>query len=137
MTQNSQFSKANIYSEQPRTRNITPKVIFFVALALISTALWIHYLFVPSLTGNWLWICSLFLLGLIIGSSSLAIWNFKKWWPGGHKAPFRSERAGGQPPDRARCGSACAELVDEVKRSLPIWKHQRFTDGTDEWVNCP
>jgi len=85
MTQNSQFSKANIYSEQPRTRNITPKVIFFVALALISTALWIHYLFVPSLTGNWLWICSLFILGLIIGSSSLVIWNFKKWWPGGHK----------------------------------------------------
>jgi molybdenum cofactor synthesis domain-containing protein len=31
----------------------------------------------------------------------------------------------------------CAELVDEVKHRLPIWKHQRFTDGTDEWVNCP
>jgi hypothetical protein len=82
MTQNSQISKANMYSEQPRTRTITPKVIFFVALALISTALWIHNLFVPSLTGNWLWVCSLFTIGLIIGSSSLAIWNFKKWWPG-------------------------------------------------------
>ncbi|MGQ0837020.1 molybdenum cofactor biosynthesis protein MoaE [Actinokineospora sp.] len=32
---------------------------------------------------------------------------------------------------------ACAELVDEVKARLPIWKHQTFTDGTDEWVNCP
>jgi molybdenum cofactor synthesis domain-containing protein len=32
---------------------------------------------------------------------------------------------------------ACADLVDEVKSRLPIWKHQRFTDGTDEWVNCP
>ncbi|RJQ82548.1 molybdenum cofactor biosynthesis protein MoaB [Pseudonocardiaceae bacterium YIM PH 21723] len=32
---------------------------------------------------------------------------------------------------------ACAELVDEVKRRLPIWKRQVFTDGTDEWVNCP
>ena len=32
---------------------------------------------------------------------------------------------------------ACAELVDEVKRRLPIWKHQTFTDGSDEWVNCP
>ncbi|MDQ3406347.1 MAG: molybdenum cofactor biosynthesis protein MoaE [Actinomycetota bacterium] len=32
---------------------------------------------------------------------------------------------------------ACAELVDEVKARLPIWKHQLFTDGTDEWVNCP
>jgi molybdenum cofactor synthesis domain-containing protein len=32
---------------------------------------------------------------------------------------------------------ACAELVDEVKAQLPIWKHQTFADGTDEWVNCP
>jgi molybdenum cofactor synthesis domain-containing protein len=32
---------------------------------------------------------------------------------------------------------ACANLVDEVKSRLPIWKHQIFTDGTDEWVNCP
>jgi molybdenum cofactor synthesis domain-containing protein len=38
---------------------------------------------------------------------------------------------------RREAFQACAELVDEVKRSLPIWKHQRFTDGTDEWVNCP
>ena len=29
---------------------------------------------------------------------------------------------------------ACAELVDEVKRQLPVWKHQIFTDGSDEWV---
>ncbi|HEU5471673.1 MAG TPA: molybdenum cofactor biosynthesis protein MoaE [Actinophytocola sp.] len=32
---------------------------------------------------------------------------------------------------------ACANLVDEVKSRLPIWKHQIFADGTDEWVNCP
>lgn len=38
---------------------------------------------------------------------------------------------------RAEAFAACAELVDEVKARLPIWKHQRFTDGTDEWVNCP
>jgi len=38
---------------------------------------------------------------------------------------------------RAEAFAACGELVDEVKRRLPIWKHQRFTDGTDEWVNCP
>jgi molybdopterin synthase catalytic subunit len=31
----------------------------------------------------------------------------------------------------------CARLVDEVKSRLPIWKRQVFTDGTDEWVNCP
>jgi len=29
----------------------------------------------------------------------------------------------------------CALLVDEVKERLPVWKHQFFTDGTDEWVN--
>jgi molybdopterin synthase catalytic subunit len=32
---------------------------------------------------------------------------------------------------------ACARLVDELKRELPIWKRQVFGDGTDEWVNCP
>lgn len=31
---------------------------------------------------------------------------------------------------------ACSEMVDEVKARIPIWKHQVFTDGTDEWVNC-
>lgn len=31
----------------------------------------------------------------------------------------------------------CAELVDEVKRRLPIWKRQLFTDGQEEWVDCP
>lgn len=29
----------------------------------------------------------------------------------------------------------CSALVNEIKAKLPIWKHQRFTDGTDEWVN--
>jgi molybdopterin synthase catalytic subunit len=31
----------------------------------------------------------------------------------------------------------CARLVDTVKARLPIWKHQHFADGTDEWVNSP
>lgn len=38
---------------------------------------------------------------------------------------------------RAEAFAACAKLVDEVKARLPVWKHQVFTDGTDEWVNCP
>jgi molybdopterin synthase catalytic subunit len=29
----------------------------------------------------------------------------------------------------------CARLVDAVKARLPVWKHQFFADGTDEWVN--
>lgn len=28
----------------------------------------------------------------------------------------------------------CARLVDTVKARLPVWKHQHFADGTDEWV---
>jgi molybdenum cofactor synthesis domain-containing protein len=38
---------------------------------------------------------------------------------------------------RQEAFAACADLVDEVKARLPIWKHQSFSDGTDEWVNCP
>jgi molybdenum cofactor synthesis domain-containing protein len=38
---------------------------------------------------------------------------------------------------RREAFNACSDLVDEVKARLPIWKHQTFTDGTDEWVNCP
>jgi molybdopterin synthase catalytic subunit len=35
---------------------------------------------------------------------------------------------------RREAFETCAELVEEVKRLLPVWKHQVFTDGTDEWV---
>lgn len=38
---------------------------------------------------------------------------------------------------RAEAFAACAELVDEVKRLLPVWKRQVFADGSEEWVNCP
>ena len=38
---------------------------------------------------------------------------------------------------RGQAFSACSELVDEVKARLPVWKHQHFADGTDEWVNSP
>lgn len=37
---------------------------------------------------------------------------------------------------RGEAFAACAELVEQVKAKLPVWKHQRFTDGTEEWVNC-
>jgi len=37
---------------------------------------------------------------------------------------------------RADAFAACARLVDEVKARIPVWKHQVFTDGTDEWVNA-
>jgi molybdopterin synthase catalytic subunit len=28
----------------------------------------------------------------------------------------------------------CAELVNAIKARLPVWKHQFFADGSDEWV---
>jgi molybdopterin synthase catalytic subunit len=37
---------------------------------------------------------------------------------------------------RGEAFAACTELVDETKHRLPVWKHQVFADGTDEWVNC-
>ena len=38
---------------------------------------------------------------------------------------------------RKEAFSLCADLVDEVKARLPVWKRQVFSDNTDEWVNCP
>jgi molybdopterin synthase catalytic subunit len=35
---------------------------------------------------------------------------------------------------RAEAFHACHALIDELKATVPIWKHQRFTDGSDEWV---
>lgn len=39
-------------------------------------------------------------------------------------------------PHRAEAFAALERLVDEVKAQVPVWKHQRFSDGTEEWVNC-
>ena len=36
---------------------------------------------------------------------------------------------------RGEAFAVCARLVDTVKARLPVWKHQHFSDGTDEWVN--
>jgi molybdopterin synthase catalytic subunit len=35
---------------------------------------------------------------------------------------------------RGEAFAACRELIDTLKHEVPIWKHQRFADGTDEWV---
>ena len=37
---------------------------------------------------------------------------------------------------RGEAFRACEALVDLTKERLPVWKHQVFEDGTDEWVNC-
>lgn len=38
---------------------------------------------------------------------------------------------------RGQAFAACSELVDEVKRLLPVWKRQVFAEGGEEWVNSP
>ena len=38
---------------------------------------------------------------------------------------------------RGEAFATCGALVDEVKKRLPIWKRQVFTDGEEEWVACP
>jgi molybdopterin synthase catalytic subunit len=38
-------------------------------------------------------------------------------------------------PHRAEAFTACRALIDELKQSVPVWKHQVFGDGESEWVN--
>jgi molybdopterin synthase catalytic subunit len=38
-------------------------------------------------------------------------------------------------PHRGEAFDACRALIDELKRSVPIWKHQQFAGGGSEWVN--
>lgn len=30
--------------------------------------------------------------------------------------------------------TACHALIDDLKATVPIWKHQHFSDGDSEWV---
>jgi len=38
---------------------------------------------------------------------------------------------------RGQAFDASRALIDTLKDEVPIWKHQAFTDGTDEWVGSP
>jgi len=38
---------------------------------------------------------------------------------------------------RGTAFDASRELIDTLKAEVPIWKHQQFTDGTEEWVGTP
>jgi molybdopterin synthase catalytic subunit len=33
--------------------------------------------------------------------------------------------------------AACRHVIEEVKRRVPIWKRERYSDGTVEWVGGP
>jgi molybdopterin synthase catalytic subunit len=37
-------------------------------------------------------------------------------------------------PHRDQAVAACRTLIDDLKAEVPIWKHQVFADGGDEWV---
>lgn len=36
---------------------------------------------------------------------------------------------------RGEAFEACRRLIDDLKATVPIWKHQLFTGGDSEWVN--
>jgi molybdopterin synthase catalytic subunit len=36
---------------------------------------------------------------------------------------------------RGTAFAACEALIDELKATVPIWKHQLFPGGDSEWVN--
>ena len=38
---------------------------------------------------------------------------------------------------RAEAFAATRDLIDTLKAEVPIWKHQRFADGAEEWVGLP
>lgn len=40
-------------------------------------------------------------------------------------------------PHRGDAFAACRQLIDELKAWVPIWKHQVFADGAEEWVGTP
>ncbi len=38
---------------------------------------------------------------------------------------------------RGESFEATRALIDSLKAEVPIWKHQSFADGTEEWVGAP
>jgi len=38
---------------------------------------------------------------------------------------------------RGEAFAATRALIDTLKAEVPIWKHQRFRDGSEEWVGTP
>ncbi|EST38600.1 molybdopterin biosynthesis protein MoeE [Streptomycetaceae bacterium MP113-05] len=39
-------------------------------------------------------------------------------------------------PHRAEAFAACRRLIDDLKSEVPLWKHQTFSNGTEEWVGA-
>lgn len=39
-------------------------------------------------------------------------------------------------PHRAPAFDACRYVIEEIKKRVPIWKHEHFADGSAEWVGA-
>jgi molybdopterin synthase catalytic subunit len=37
---------------------------------------------------------------------------------------------------RDECFLGCRQIIDELKVSVPIWKHEFYIDGTNDWTRC-
>jgi len=38
-------------------------------------------------------------------------------------------------PHRAAAFDACRYLIDRIKETVPIWKFEAYSDGTNEWLD--
>jgi molybdopterin synthase catalytic subunit len=38
---------------------------------------------------------------------------------------------------RGEAFAACRRMIDDLKATVPIWKHQMFSDGRADWVGSP
>lgn len=38
-------------------------------------------------------------------------------------------------PHRSEAFAACRYVIEEVKKRVPIWKRERYADGTEAWVD--
>jgi molybdopterin synthase catalytic subunit len=39
-------------------------------------------------------------------------------------------------PHRDACYAASRWMIDEIKSRLPVWKRERYVDGTEDWVSA-
>jgi molybdopterin synthase catalytic subunit len=37
-------------------------------------------------------------------------------------------------PHRAEAFAACRYVIEEIKKRLPVWKHERYVTGESEWL---
>jgi molybdopterin synthase catalytic subunit len=37
-------------------------------------------------------------------------------------------------PHRAEAFAACREVIEEIKKRVPVWKKEHYADGTESWL---